>query len=106
LRQRFSIGRVCVVIDRGMISAAAVEGLEARKLEHILGAHERSDAIARKIVLENDDPFVPLLIELKAGETQLFVQQVTIGKRYNRFPQDSESDVERDLRAVHENSVK
>ena len=40
-----------------MISAATIEGLEARKLEYILGARERSDAIARKIVLENDNPF-------------------------------------------------
>jgi len=56
LRQRFSIGRVCVVADRGMISAATIEGLEARKLEYILGARERSDAIVRKIVLENEAP--------------------------------------------------
>ena len=55
LRHRFSIGRVCVVADRGMISAATIEGLEARKLEYILGARERSDAIVRKIVLENED---------------------------------------------------
>ena len=59
LRERFSIGRVCVVADRGMISATAIAGLEERKLEYILGARERSDAIVRKIVLENDDPFVP-----------------------------------------------
>ena len=75
LRQRFSIGRVCVVAARGMISAATIAGLEERKLEYILGARERSDAIVRKIVLENDDPSAPLLIERKAGETQLFVKQ-------------------------------
>ncbi|HJZ17124.1 MAG TPA: IS1634 family transposase [Stellaceae bacterium] len=78
LRQRFSIGRVCVVADRGMISAATIAGLEERKLEYILGARERSDAVVRKIVLENDDPFAPLLIERKAGETQLFVKQVNV----------------------------
>ena len=78
LRQRFSIGRVCVVAARGMISAATIAGLEERKLEYILGARERSDAIVRKIVLENDDPSAPLLIERKAGETQLFVKQVKV----------------------------
>ena len=88
LRQRFSIGRVCVVADRGMISAATIAGLEERKLEYILGARERSEAIVRKIVLENDDPFVPLLVERKAGETQLFVKQVKVeGIRYHRLPQ-------------------
>src|SRR5260370_1151100 len=78
LRQRFSIGRVCVVADRGMISAATIAGLEERKLEYILGARERSDAVVRNIGLENDDPFVPLLVERKAGETQLFAKQVKV----------------------------
>src|SRR5262249_38714723 len=78
LRERFSIGRVCVVADRGMISAATIAGLEARGLEYILGPRERSDAVVRKIVLENDDPFVPLLVARKTGETQLFVKQVKV----------------------------
>ena len=51
-----------------MISAATIEGLEARKLEYILGARERSDAIVRKIVLKNEASFTPLLVERKAGE--------------------------------------
>ena len=64
LRRRFSIGRVCVVADRGMISAATIEGLEARGLDYILGARERSDAIVRKMVLESDTAaFTPLYIE-------------------------------------------
>ena len=95
LRQRFSIGRVCVVADRGMISAATIAGLEERKLEYILGARERSDAIVRRIVLENDDPFVPLLVERKAGETQLFVKQVKVeGNRYVvcRNEEEAEND--------------
>jgi Transposase DDE domain len=95
LRQRFSIGRVCVVADRGMISAATIARLEERKLEYILGARERSDAVVRKIVLENDDPFVPLLVERKAGETQLFVKQVKLeGNRYIvcRNEQEAEND--------------
>jgi hypothetical protein len=96
LRQRFSIGRVCVVADRGMISAATIEGLEARKLEYILGARERSDAIVREIVLENDAPFVPLLLERKAGETQLFVKQLTIeGKRYIVCRNEAEAEKDR-----------
>ncbi|HVP99777.1 MAG TPA: IS1634 family transposase [Roseiarcus sp.] len=95
LRQRFSIGRVCVVADRGMISAATIAGLEERGLEYILGARERSDAIVRKIVLENDDPFVPLLVERKAGETQLFVKPVKVeGLRYVvcRNEEEAEND--------------
>jgi hypothetical protein len=55
--------RVCVVADRGMISAETIAGLEARKLEYLLGTRERSAALLKTIVLANDDPFVPLLIE-------------------------------------------
>lgn len=96
LRRRFSIGRVCVVADRGMISATTIERLEGRKLDNIFGARERSDAIVRKIVLENDDPFVPLLIERKAGETQLFVKQVIIGgKRYIVCRNEAEAEKDR-----------
>ena len=64
-------------------------------LDYILGARERSDAVVRKIVLENDDPFVPLLIERKAGETQLFVKQVKVeGVRYVvcRNEEEAEND--------------
>ena len=41
LRRRFDIARVCVVADRGMISAEAIAELEARRLLYILGVRER-----------------------------------------------------------------
>ena len=41
LRDRFGIGRVCVVADRGMIPSATVAALEERGLDDILGARER-----------------------------------------------------------------
>jgi hypothetical protein len=50
LRQRFGIGRVCVVADRGMISAETISGLEARGLDYILGAREHTDKLVRQIV--------------------------------------------------------
>ena len=99
LRRRFSIGRVCVVADRGMISAATIEGLEARGLDYILGARERSDVVVKKIVLENDAPFVPLLVERQAGETQLFIKEVKIdGKRYVVCRNEAEAEKDREDR--------
>ena len=96
LQRRFSIGRVCVVADRGMISAATIAGLEERSLEYILGTRERSDAVVRKLVLENDDPFVPLLVVRKAGETQLFVKQVNAeGVRYVVCRNEAEAENDR-----------
>jgi len=83
LRDRFGVTRVCVVADRGMISAATIAALEDRKLEYILGARERSTKVIRDIVLKDEAPFVPLAIERQRGETQLFVKEVKVaGARY------------------------
>ena len=84
LRSRFAIGRVCVVADRGMISAATIAALEERGLEYVLGARERTDSLVRTVVLANTKPFTPLCIERAGGEqTQLFVKEVTAeGRRY------------------------
>ena len=41
LRDRFGVGRLCVVADRGMISAATIAALGERKLEYILGVREQ-----------------------------------------------------------------
>jgi hypothetical protein len=80
LRRRFAIGRVCVVADRGMISRETIAALEARKLEYILGARERSDKIVRDVVLNDSAAMVPLLVERQKGETQLFVKEVRVGE--------------------------
>ncbi|MDQ2805268.1 MAG: IS1634 family transposase [Pseudomonadota bacterium] len=84
LRSRFGIGRVCVVADRGMISAETIAALEERKLEYVLGARERSDALVRTVVLEDRRPFTPLCVQRTGGqETQLFIKEVTAaGRRY------------------------
>ena len=78
LRERFGIGRVCVVADRGMISAATIAALEERELEYLLGARERSTAVIRDVVLVDEAPFTPLLIERSRGETQLFAKEVRV----------------------------
>ena len=84
LRSRFGIGRVCVVADRGMISAATIAALEEHGLEYVLGARERTDRIVRDLVLADERPYTPLCLERAGGdETQLFIKEVKVaGKRY------------------------
>jgi Transposase DDE domain len=48
LRRRFDIARVCVVADRGMISAETMAELEARGLLYILGVRERTDKLVHR----------------------------------------------------------
>ena len=80
IRERFGIGRVCVVADRGMISAATIAALEERKLEYILGARERTDKLVREVVLADAAPFVPLALEKRGKTTEYGAKEVKIGK--------------------------
>ena len=51
LRKRFGIQRVCVVADRGMISAATVKELETGEVPYILGARMRKQKEVTQEVL-------------------------------------------------------
>jgi hypothetical protein len=83
LRRRFAIARVCVVADRGMISAETVAELEARRLLYILGVRERSDKLVRELVLEDAAPFVPLAINKRGKQTDYEAKTVMLaGRRY------------------------
>ena len=47
-------------------------------------------------MLKNKDPFVPLLIERKRGETQLFAKEVTVeGRRYIVCRNEAEAEKDR-----------
>jgi transposase len=101
LRGRFGIARVCVVADRGMISAATLAALAARGLEYILGVRERTAKEVRTVVLGDAGPFVPLVIPRPGRQdTELEAKAVTLGKRRYivcRNPAEAEQDAaERD----------
>ena len=84
LRRRFGIGRVCMVTDRGMISAATITALEQRGLEYILGVRERSSKEVRDIVLTDPLPSVPLVVpHTGRPDTELQAKEVRHkGRRY------------------------
>ena len=95
LRQRFAIGRICVVADRGMISAETIAGLEARKLLYLLGTRERTDKVVREVVLADAAPCVPLTITKRGHEIDYEATAVTVGgQRYIlcRNHQEAERD--------------
>jgi hypothetical protein len=82
LSQRFGITRVCVVADRGMISAETIAALEARGLEYILGVRERTSKEVRTLVLDDDAPFVPLVVPRQGRpDTELEAKAVILGDR-------------------------
>ncbi|MFZ3157407.1 MAG: IS1634 family transposase [Smithella sp.] len=51
LRNRFAISRICVVSDRGMISAGTMAYLEEEKISYILGARMRKSKEVKEEVL-------------------------------------------------------
>jgi hypothetical protein len=73
LRERFLLNRVCVITDRGMVSAKTIATLEAEKIEYILGVREkRSVEIAA--VLADKTPFVSLTVPKANGRGTLDLQ--------------------------------
>ena len=82
LRQRFGIGRVCVVADRGMISAQTIEALEERRLEYVLGVRERLTKEVREVVLADEAPMVTITVPRQnKPDTELQAKDVRLGGR-------------------------
>src|SRR5208283_1550925 len=83
LRKRFAIRSVCVVADRGMIAEETIAELESRGLFYILGVRERSDKLVRDLVLCDEAPFVPLLLEKRDKDVAYEAKAVPLaGRRY------------------------
>lgn len=101
LRTRFGINKVCVVADRGMISAATIAALEQQNIDYILGARERSTTEIRKTVLDDDGVAVPLLIPRQKGATELAIKDITIsGRRYVLCRNEEEAKKDAEARAA------
>jgi len=95
LRRRFAIGRVCIVADRGMISAETIAALEARDWLYILGVRERSDKLVRELVLDDPAPFEPLTMKKRGKQADYEAKTVMLaGRRYIvcRNHQEAEKD--------------
>jgi hypothetical protein len=83
LRRRFAITRVCIVADRGLISAEAIAELEAQRVLYILGVRERTDKLVRELVLDDPAPFVPLVISKRGKSVDYEAKVVKLaGRRY------------------------
>ena len=75
LKTRFQIGEVCIVADRGMISAETLAEVEKRKWKYILGVRMRSSTEAKQVVARagrysevhpvSDDPKDPSPLKVK-----------------------------------------
>jgi len=75
LQARFPVGEVCIVADRGMISAEAVKQIQERKWQYILGVRMRSSKAARAVMgragryhqvhAQSADPRAPAPLKVK-----------------------------------------
>jgi len=85
LRQRFRVRRVCIVADRGMISANTVAALESQELDcdYILGARMRSVKEVRDRVLADRGRYQEITPERQRSKdpSPLKVKEVVIGER-------------------------
>ena len=100
LRNRFGIRKVCVVADRGMMSAETIGALEENNIQYILGVRERSLSEVRREVINDDGIAVPLVIPRQKGETQLDIKDVTLsGRRYVVCRNEEEASKDAEARA-------
>jgi len=83
LRERFGISRICVVADRGMISAKTKAEIEKRKWFYILGAKMRAQAEVRDEVLSRAGRYEIVVPKgtKKKDPSPLKVKQVMIWDR-------------------------
>ena len=87
MRARDSIGRVCVVADRGRVGQEALRELEAEQRDwlYILGARLRRHQEVREVVLADQGPFevVHPKSQIRKDPSPLQVKEVVIeGRRY------------------------
>jgi transposase len=66
LRERFLLSRVCIIADRGMVSARTIATLEAHKIEYILGVREKR-SVEVAAVRGDMTPFVSLTVPKANG---------------------------------------
>jgi hypothetical protein len=87
LRQKFRVRRVCIVADRGMISASTIAMLESKEMDcnYILGARMRSVKEVSERVLADRGRYQEITPERKTSKdpSPLKVKEVMIeGRRY------------------------
>ena len=79
LSSRFSVGRVCLVADRAMISRDTISDLEADNWPYILGARMRNQKEIRQDVLSRAGRYQIV----KTNGTPLNIKEVSVeGRRY------------------------
>src|SRR5262249_44775741 len=81
LRRRSDIARVCVVADRGVISAETMAELEARRLLSILGVRERSDKLVRDLVVDDPAPLGPSTVSKRGKQADFEAKPVMLARR-------------------------
>ena len=85
MQERFRVGRVCIVADRGMISAPTIGALESGVLDcdYILGARMRSMKEVRDHVVADRGPYREIQPERQSSKdpSPLKVKEVQVGDR-------------------------
>jgi len=85
LKKRFSINQVCLVADRGMISAETKKMIQAMGWSYILGVRMRSIKEVKENVLTDQEDFIEITKEREKEKdpSPLKVKEVTVnGRRY------------------------
>lgn len=85
LKNRFGVGRFCIVADRGMISQKTIDELEKRHLSYILGVRMRRAKVVKEEVLADCGEYqevYPEKADSKAPSPLKVKEVIVDGNRY------------------------
>ena len=112
LAERFAVGRICVVADRGLMSVANVEAVTDAGFDHILATKLRRDAVAAQALaaIEDDTAWVEIAqhscraadICLEDGTRAVVVESDTRARRDTARTAQIVADTETKLRALED----
>ena len=109
LKTRFPVGEVCIVADRGMISADTLQQIRERKWQYILGVRMRSSKEAREEVMGRAGRYqevYPQSTDAKAP-SPLKVKEVWVGdRRYVVCKNEDEAQKDRQEREAIATALK
>lgn len=84
-RERFCLGEVWFVADRGMVSPKVMEGLEERKVPYIVGVRMRKEREVRELVLSHPGRYqtVEENLKVKGAEAEIDEEALEREARYD-----------------------
>lgn len=97
IKEKYEIGKVIFVADRGMISEDNLKYLEEKNYEYILGVKMRQLSEIRQKILLNDDNFLAISENLKAKQLSEYEMRLQEIEKVNQETRKYNAEIDAEL---------